>query len=200
MTQPFIVGIGGTPKADSSTEQALALALAAAERGGARTALFGGAFLARLPLFLTPGSDSSAEAAQMVAALRQADGVIIATPGYHGTISGLVKNAVDYIEEMAKDRRVYLDGVPVGLIVTAFGWQATGSTLATMRSIVHALRGWPTPLGAAINTSGGIFKDGDCTDAGAANQLALVGKQVATFAALHLADPSATNTGSAEAQ
>ena len=26
----------------------------------------------------------------------------------------------------------------------------TGSTLSTLRSIVHSLRGWPTPLGATI--------------------------------------------------
>jgi FMN reductase len=106
-----------------------------------------------------------------------------------------VKNAIDYIEDTAKDARVYLDGIPVGLIATAYGWQATGSTLATLRSIVHALRGWPTPLGAAINSSGGIFKDGACTDPGAANQLELVGKQVYEFARLRMTNPSVLDTG-----
>ncbi|MCP2936543.1 NADPH-dependent FMN reductase, partial [Salmonella enterica subsp. enterica serovar Typhimurium] len=91
---------------------------------------------------------------------------------------------IDYIEETSKDARVYLDGLPVGLIVTAFGWQATGSTLATMRSIVHALRGWPTPLGAAIRSTAGMFRDGECGDAGAAAQLELVGRQVVEFARL----------------
>src|SRR3546814_8041656 len=80
----------------------------------------------------------------LVAAVRDADGLILASPGYHGSISGLVKNAIDYLEETARDRRVYLHGLPVGLIATAFGWQATGGTLLAMRSIVHALRGWPT--------------------------------------------------------
>jgi FMN reductase len=87
-----------------------------------------------------------------------------------------------------------MDGVPVGLIATAYGWQATGSTLATLRSIVHALRGWPTPLGAAINSSGGIFKGGECSDAGAASQLDLVGRQVYEFARLRIQDPSVMNT------
>ena len=191
---PFIVGIGGTTMPGSSTETALTLALASAERQGAETRLFGAAHLTTLPHYLTPEQRASAEGRDLVEAVRRADGVIIASPGYHGSISGLVKNALDYIEDTARDARVYLDGIPVGLIVTAYGWQATGSTLATMRSIVHALRGFPTPLGAAINSSGGIFKDGACSDPGASNQLDLVGRQVAEFARLRLNDPSVTET------
>lgn len=195
--QPFIVGLGGTAYASSSTERALALALRAAQDAGARVEQFGGQFMAGLPHYLTDGTTISADARTLVDAIRRADGLIIASPGYHGSISGLVKNAIDYIEETAKDARVYLDGVPVGLIATAYGWQATGSTLATLRSIVHALRGWPTPLGAAINTSGGIFDGDRCTDKAAAAQLALVGRQVHEFARLRLADPSVMETGPA---
>ena len=193
--KPVIIGIGGTAGAGSSTEQALTLALKAAENAGADVKLFGGEFLSRLPHYLAAGTEDSRDGAEMVEAVRRADGLIIASPGYHGSISGLVKNAIDYLEKTAKDPRVYLDGVPVGLIATAYGWQATGSTLATLRSIVHALRGWPTPLGAGINSSGGIFRDGVCTDAAAAGQLELVGRQVVQFASLHMHDPSVTNTG-----
>jgi FMN reductase len=193
MRQPYIVGIGGTPNPHSSTEAALRVALDSAAAGGASTKAFGGQYLAGLPLYLTPGSASAGD--ELIAAVRQADALIIASPGYHGSISGIVKNAIDYLELTAKDSRVYLDGIPVGLVVTAFGWQAMGSTLATMRSIVHALRGWPTPLGATINTSGGIFRDGVCVDEAAVKQLALVGRQVATFARMRIADPSATETG-----
>jgi FMN reductase len=195
---PFIVGIGGAANAGSSTERALMLALASAEKAGARTEMFGGEALAKLPHYMTPGFRESVEGKALVSAVRSADGLIIASPGYHGSISGLVKNAIDYVEETAKDERVYLDGIPVGLIATAYGWQATGSTLATLRSIVHALRAWPTPLGAAINSSGGIFKDGACTDEGAARQLALVGRQVHEFARLRLTNPAVTDTGDSE--
>jgi FMN reductase len=193
-TSPLIVGIGGTATPHSSTEQALALALHSAERSGARVRMFGGEAIASLPHYLTPGSRESAIGHELVACVREADGLILASPGYHGSISGLVKNAIDYLEETAKDARVYLDGMPVGLIATAYGWQATGSTLAALRAIVHALRGWPTPLGAAINTSGGIFKDGKCTDAGACNQLELIGRQTVQFARMRLTDPAFTET------
>ena len=75
--------------------------------------------------------------------------------------------------------------MPVGLIATAYGWQATGSTIAALRSIVHALRGWPTPFAAAINTQLTNFDDeGGCTDPAVLEQLVLIGRQVARFAPL----------------
>jgi FMN reductase len=185
MIVPFIVGIGGTPKVQSTTEQALALALRGAENAGAQTLMFGGAYIGQLPIYLT--GDSATAASEMIEAVRRADGLILASPGYHGSVSGAFKNAIDYLEATARDTRAYLDGLPVGLIVTAYGWQASGTTLAAMRAIVHALRGWPTPLGATVNTSGGVFRDGACTDAAAAAQIDLIGLQVTTFARMRAA-------------
>jgi len=179
-----IVGIGGTAKPYSSTESALRLALDAAGAAGAHTTLFGGAELALLPHYLTPPAADDAIGRALVAAVRDADAVLIASPGYHGSVSGIVKNALDYLEETARDARPYLDGLPVGLIVTAYGWQATGSTLATLRAIVHALRGWPTPLGVTVNSTQCRFTDGGCSDPSIAAQLALVGQQLVDFANL----------------
>lgn len=176
--RPFILGLGGTTNPASSTEQALAIALQAASDAGAETELFGSVRLCDLPHYRSDPAGLNETGRNLVSSVRRADGILLSSPGYHGTISGLVKNAVDYIEETAGDDRVYLDGLPVGLIVTAYGWQATGSTLAAMRSIVHALRGWPTPLGVGINASGGIFQDGVCADEGVNEQLHLVAQQV----------------------
>src|SRR5579863_1424455 len=112
MPRPYIVGFGGTASGLSSTERALQIALAAAERYGADTMMFGGDYLTRLPHYLT-GDRSTAAISVFVDAIRAADGIIISSPGYHASISGLVKNAIDYVEETAKDQRIYLDGVPV---------------------------------------------------------------------------------------
>jgi FMN reductase len=55
--------------------------------------------------------------------------------------------------------------------------------LISLRSVVHALRGWPTPLGVAINTSTNPFgDDGSCVSAEVGNQLMLLAKQVVEFA------------------
>ncbi|WP_174274867.1 NADPH-dependent FMN reductase [Sphingomonas bacterium] len=180
---PLIVGIGGTSMPGSSTERALAVALAAAERAGAVTRLFGGEAMMRLPLYVPGVADRSAAEHDFVATVRAASGIIIASPGYHGSVSGLVKNTIDLLEETAKDSRVYLADLPVGLIATAYGWQATGSTVAALRSIVHALRGWPTPFAATVNSQNCRFDAaGGCSDPAVAEQLAVVGRQVAQAA------------------
>jgi len=60
------------------------------------------------------------------------------------------------------------------------------TTLESLRAIVHALRGWPTPLGAALNSADKLFDSaGACTDPKAAQQLATVGRQVTEFALVH---------------
>ena len=183
--KPLIVGIGGTIGAVSSTERALRIALDAVEREGFATRLFGGEDMARLPLYDPRATSRTSQEREFVDAVRKASGVIIASPGYHGSLSGVVKNALDLLEETAKDERPYLADMPVGLIATAYGWQATGSTIAALRSIVLALRGWPTPFAAAINTQITQFDDqGGATDPAVVEQLCLIGRQVARFAPL----------------
>ena len=185
---PLVVGIGGTIGGVSSTERALRIALDAAEREGFRTRMFGGADMARLPLYDPRATSRTADEEAFVDAVRQASAVIIASPGYHGSISGVVKNALDLLEETARDARPYLADMPVGLIATAYGWQATGSTIAALRSIVHALRGWPTPFAAAINTQITKFDaEGGASDPAVVEQLGIVGRQVARFAPLAVA-------------
>ena len=183
-----IVAIGGTVNPGSTTEQALRLAGVEAGKDGAEVQVFGGMYLAGLPHY-RGAEHTLADGAELVEAVRRADGLLIAAPGYHGTISGLVKNALDYLEELARDERPYLDGRAVGLIATAYGDQATMSTLQTLRSIVHALRGWPTPMGATIRTYQGLFSpDGECLEDRARMQLEMVGAQVRRGAAAFAKD------------
>jgi FMN reductase len=181
-TRPLIVGLGGTVRPGSSSECALVMALTAAEAAGARTALFGGAFLADLPIYNPHDPFDGPEMARFLGAVSAADGVIVSTPGYHGSISGVVKNALDSLEGLRNDPRPYFDGRAVGCIVSAGGAQAAGSTLATLRSIIHALRGWPTPFGATL-AAGGLFDaSGAFADPHDAWQVATVAEQVVEFA------------------
>ena len=178
----MIVGLGGTLRPGSTSETALTKALACAEAAGARTELFGGAFLATLPIFDPRVQEGHAGRDRLLATVKAADGLIIASPGYHGSISGLVKNALDCLEDLREEPRPYLDGRAVGCIVAASGGQAAGSTLAALRSIVHALRGWPTPFGATLN-AGGLFDDaGAFSDPRDAWQVETVAAQVVAFA------------------
>ena len=153
----FVVGIGGSTRKGSSTEVVVQAVLDGLRREGAETRLYAGDDLI-LPMY--EQSPSCADAGRLlVADVRRADAIVIGSPGYHGTISGLMKNVLDYLEEMSRDASPYLDHKAVGCVATAYGWQAAVNTLTTLRQIVHALRGWPTPYGIAINAAGGLVKD-----------------------------------------
>ena len=154
--QPFVVGLGGTLRANSSTERALRYCLAAVEKQGGRTRLFAAEDL-DLPMYAPHELERTPRALELVKTLRDADAVVVGSPGYHGAISGLVKNALDYIEDLREDPRVYLDNTPWGCISCAYGWQAAVGTLTQLRGIGHALRAWPTPLGVAINSAEPIW-------------------------------------------
>src|SRR5258708_14352640 len=102
-------------------------------------------------------------ALELVSGLRDADAVVVGSPGYHGAVSGLVKNALDYIEDLREDRRGYLDNTPWGCISCAFGW--------------------PTPRGVAINSADQIWHHaGELTDTTVCEQLDLLATQLLPFA------------------
>ncbi|WP_019874099.1 NADPH-dependent FMN reductase [Sporichthya polymorpha] len=179
-----VLCIGGSTRPNSSAEKAVRVSAAAAEEAGAVVDLIVSREL-MLPIYDTETAARTPAAERFVAAVRAADALIIASPGYHGSVSGMIKNALDYLEDTNRDDRVYLDGVPVGCIAVSYGWQATVSTLQGMRTAVHALRGWPSPFGATINASEKVFADdGSCCDERARFGLETVARQVVEFATL----------------
>lgn len=195
---PLIVGLGGTAKRCSATERALRHVLARCAAQGAETLLFDGPSL-DMPMYAPDTTERTEQARALIDGLRRADGVVIASPGYHGTISGLIKNALDYAQDMAGDERVYFEGRAVGLIAVAAGWQATGTTLATLRSITHALRGWPTPMAVAINSVMPVFgEDGEIVDPAIVQQLDILAGQVVSFARMKALHDLAHAAGDAE--
>jgi FMN reductase len=179
---PLVVGIGGTLRPNSTTERALRYCLAAVERQGGRVKLYCGKDL-DMPMYSPHELERTPKAAELVGSLRDADAVVVASPGYHGSVSGLIKNALDYIEDLHDDARVYLDNTPWGCITCAYGWQAAVGTLSHLRNIGHSLRAWPTPLGVAINSADQIWdENGELTDATIKSQLEMMATQMVTFA------------------
>lgn len=178
-----IVGLGGTFRQASSSERIVRAVLTECEAMGAQTMMFDGPALARLPHYNPEQPGRSAEEAALVNAVRNADGIVIGSPGYHGGYSGLVKNAIDLLEDLRADNRVYFDGCPVGLVVTAAGWQVCGTTLSALRDVVHAMRGWPTPVGVAINSveQRPFAPDGTLSDESVARAVRAQARQIMSF-------------------
>jgi FMN reductase len=177
-----IVGIGGSLRAGSQSERALSIALEGAAEAGAETVAITGTELV-LPFYDSGIPERTPQAERLIEAVRRADGLIIVSPGYHGALSGLIKNALDYIEDLRPDARPYLDGRGVGLVAVAYGWQAAVTTLDQLRTITHALRGWPTPLGGAVNSAEVKFDEaGGASDEKTVSTLRLIGQHVTEFA------------------
>lgn len=180
---PYVVGLGGTTRPGSSTERALRIALDAAAALGARTLLLGATAL-DLPMYAPHVPRRTGPARRLISELARADGVVVASPGYHGAPSGLIKNALDYVEDLRDADPPYLDGRAVGCIACADGPQAAATTLTALRAVAHALRAWPTPLGVTLASTDGT------SDPATRDRLALVGRQVVEFAGLRAPAPA----------
>ncbi|GGS18667.1 NADPH-dependent FMN reductase [Streptomyces nojiriensis] len=177
-----VVGIGGSSRPGSTAELGLRVVLAEAARLGAQVALVSGADLV-MPLYDPRVAACPPQARRLLDEVASADGVVLASPAYHGTVSGLLKNALDYTEELRGDPRPYLSERAVGCLSVGMGWQGAVTTLAALRDIVHALRGWTTPLGVAINSAAaGFGADGECSDPHIQQQLTAMAGQVVEFA------------------
>lgn len=144
-TSPLLVGLGGTLRENSRTRSALHAALAIAQTRGARTELLDLREL-NLPMYVPDWSiedypaQQRASVTRFIDACRNAEAMLWASPTYHGTLSGVLKNALDYIELMSKDPAPYLQGRAVGLIAVA-----DPLTFGAMVNAVYELRAWLAP-------------------------------------------------------
>jgi NAD(P)H-dependent FMN reductase len=184
LDDPHVVVLSGSLALGSRTDRLARWCADECARRGATTSLFPGAAL-EFP-FYRPGLVVGFAVRDFLAALVRADGVVLLSPTYHGAPSGLLKNALDYVNEIDDEDRPYLDGRPVGCVTLASGEQGAVANLATLRAIAHALRGWPTPLGVTLSTMDvAQDADGRPTAARAAGQLHVMLGQVLWLARVH---------------
>ncbi|ROP46498.1 NADPH-dependent FMN reductase [Streptomyces sp. PanSC9] len=176
-----IAALGGSLRAGSVSAAALRTCAARARRAGAEVTLLCGPELALPPYDPEAGVRSAAEL-RLLAALRAADGVLLASPTYHGGMSGLLKNALDHTEALAKDTPGYLDGRAVGCLTVAWNEVAGASALASLRASAQALRGWAVPMGVVVSAATEFTAADTCADPRAARRLDILTDQVLDFA------------------
>ncbi len=187
-----ILGLGGSLRAGSTTTLALHIALAGAREAGAQTRLIDLATLC-LPLFdgtYSLDGYAPADRAAMTTLLDAADeahGVILASPTYHGTISGALKNALDILEVATDDAGSRLGGKVAGLMAVQGGTSGTGvNTLTTMLLAARAMGAWVAPTMVSIPGSREAFDDaGVASSSDIDRRLRALGAEVARASALH---------------
>ncbi|NJM68960.1 MAG: NAD(P)H-dependent oxidoreductase [Scytonema sp. RU_4_4] len=133
-----IVGIGGSLRSESYTQIALRLAAQRVEALGAEVEILD---LRQMRLPFCDGGDEYPDypdVKRMQDAVSEADGLILATPEYHGGVSGVLKNALDL---MSFDQ--FSDKV-VGLI-SVLGGQPNSNALNDLRLIMRWVHAWVIP-------------------------------------------------------
>ena len=161
-----VVGIGGTLREGSTSLGALRRALAASGEAGADVELLDLNEL-KLPMYEPRKSldEYGHDARRLVDAVSGADALLLSTAAYHGTLAGVTKNALDYVQFLGKEEHPYFDGKVVGLITTAGGEQAAANANAAMVHVVHALRGIVAPLMVGVTRAWQRTDDsGEITD------------------------------------
>lgn len=161
-----VVGIGGTLREGSTSLGALRRALAASGEAGAEVELLDLNEL-KLPMYEPRKSldEYGHDARRLIDAVSGADALLLSTAAYHGTLAGVTKNALDYVQFLGKEEHPYFDGKVVGLITTAGGEQAAANANAAMVHVVHALRGIVAPLMVGVTRAWQRTDDsGEITD------------------------------------
>ncbi len=189
-----ILGIGGSLRAGSVTEHILHIALEGARIAGAKTAVLTPASLP-LPIFdgtYTLDGYSARDRehiSRLLDAVRQADGLILASPTYHNIISGAVKNMLDYLELLKFDQRPRLEGKVVGLLTVQEGTSGTSmNTLTTLLLAARAMRAWVAPTMISVLGSRSAFdENGQPINATLTQRLHALGAEVARASAMFAA-------------
>jgi NAD(P)H-dependent FMN reductase len=153
-----LVGIAGSLREGSYSHQALAIAVQKAQDLGAEVTVLDPRHL-DLP-FCDGSGDYSAhpDVGRLQQTVADADGLILATPEYHGSVSGVLKNVLDL---MSFDQ---LDGKVVGAI-SVLGGQSNSNALNDLRTIARWVHAWVIPEQVAIAQAWKAFdKDGKLQD------------------------------------
>ncbi|MDM9384999.1 NADPH-dependent FMN reductase [Chlorogloeopsis sp. ULAP01] len=145
-----IVGIGGSLRAGSHSQMALRLAAQRTEALGAEVEILD---LREMQLpFCTGGGEypDYPDVQRLQDAVSSADGLILATPEYHGSVSGVLKNALDL---MSFDQ---LSDKVVGLI-SVLGGQSNSNALNDLRVIMRWVHAWVIPEQIAVGQAWNAF-------------------------------------------
>jgi FMN reductase len=170
-----ITGLCGSLRLNGFTKKALSVALTGATESGAVTQLID---LGEYDLpFCNGETGEMYRGSPGVRRLRQnvgmANGIILATPSYHGTISGVLKNALDLLSTRE------FDGKVVGFIGVSGDRVSGASALATLRTIGKALHAHVIPSEVWIYDAASAFAaNGFLRDDATAQRVREVGQKV----------------------
>src|SRR5262245_55195553 len=142
-----VIGLAGSLRPGSTTRLAVLCALHGAAERGANVDLLDLAGY-DLPFMGREADGGGAKAvARFRADLRAADGIVLGSPEIHGSVSGVLKNALDLASSHEFEGRL------VGLVGVAGGRMGASDTLGHLRTIGRSLHAWVVPMQASSGGS-----------------------------------------------
>ena len=174
-----VTGVCGSLSADGATRKALEIVLKGAAEYDAETALLE---LRNFDLVFygsVPQNEYPPDVLKMRNALRDSQGIILATPEYHGSLTGALKNMLDLMSIEDFETKI------IGLVGVAGGDIGAINSLNTMKTICRNLHCWVLPQEVSIANSAQTFDDdGTANDPAIEERLLNVGRQVVKFASV----------------
>ena len=158
-SQLRVVGIGGSLRPNSYSYLALEHVMALLTRGGCRTHIVD---LRKMCLPFCDGDGPEPGAAhpgvsEMRTAVSRAHAIVLVTPEYHGSVSGVLKNVLDLLASE------HIKGKVAGL-VSVLGGPASSNALNELSRIMRSCHAWVMPQYIAIGRAHTVFLDGKIRD------------------------------------
>ena len=174
-----ITGVCGSLSADGATRKALEIALKGAAEYNAETVLLELRDFNLVFYGSVPQDEYPPDVLQLRQALRDSQGIILATPEYHGSLTGALKNMLDLMSIEDFETKI------IGLVGVAGGDIGAINSLNTMKTICRNLHCWVLPQEVSIANSAQTFDDdGTVKDPAIEERLLNVGRQVVKFASV----------------
>lgn len=143
-----------------------------------------------LPMYDPDDDEPTESAGTLIEACYAADGLLWSSPLYQGTISGALKNALDWLHLLGDREPAYLHDKVIGLVSAAGGTQGL-QAINTMEFAVRALRGWAVPYVVPVAAVARVFdRSGRIQDEAVELQLRTLGSEVVRVAERFAADLS----------
>lgn len=173
MEPPRVVAVAGSLRERSHTRRALEEALVGVREAGGSGELID---LREYELpALNPDEEPGGDAEAFAGRIREADAVLLGTPMYHGSYSGVLKNALDYCGFDEFETKT------VGLLAVS-GGAFPITALEHLRSVCRALNAWVLPHQAAVPRAHGAFDDEGLKEEGTRERVRILGKRAVQFA------------------
>ena len=178
----IVLALCGSVREPSSTRLAMNTALDAAAAAGAEVRWPSQA-LSTLPFCDGRRGEYGEAVATFRAEVASANAILIGSPEYHGAFSGVLKNALDLLEEDALRNKL------VAVVATAKGDAGAMNTLNHLRHVVRWMNAWVLPAQVSIPRASERAASGEF-DAELTKELAVLGQELVRYGRL-LANPAA---------